>query len=172
MHLRTFVVCMLGGTLLLPVATIAADRGPSTAEERKQALTYIHDWEQNPVGPNAKDEFGWVLKWIAEVPDVSVHVCTILDKLPKGNKKNSDVIFGAAFMAQTAFVIENPDKKDDRAAEYLAGVEGSLNVYAALVKIHPQDRQDYLDNLIKQREAGTLAQFVKERSMTACENRR
>jgi hypothetical protein len=170
MLLRTFVAGLLGGAMLLPIAATAADRGPSTPEERKQALDYIHDWEANPVGPNAKDEFGWVLKWVAQVPDVSVHVCTILDKLPKGNRKDSDIVFGAAFMAQTAFVLESPDKRDDRMSEYVAGVEGSLNVYAVLVKIHPKDQQDYLDGLIKQREAGMLPQFVKERAADACKN--
>jgi hypothetical protein len=169
MFMRIIVTLMLGGGILLQSnAAFAADRGPSTAEEQKQALDYIHDWQSNPLGPNAKDEFAWVLKLIAQVPDLSVHVCTILDKLPKGDKKDSNTIFGAAFMSQTEFVIANPGKRNDRMAEYLAGVEGSLNVYAVLVKSNPKDRQQYLDDLIEQRNAGTLMQFVKERAVVEC----
>lgn len=169
MILRTLIALVMGCSLLLQSnAALAQDRGPSTPEERKQALEYIHAWEANPLGPNAKDEFGWVLKLMAQVPDMSVHVCTILDKLPKGDRKDSSTIFGAAFMAQTEFVIANPDKRSDPMAEYMAGVEGSLNVYAVLVKSNPKDRQQYLDDLIAQRDAGTLAQFVKEKAAANC----
>ncbi|MGA2169186.1 MAG: hypothetical protein ABSG62_13325 [Terracidiphilus sp.] len=167
----TISVALLNCTLLLvPIAAAAADRGPSNPEERKQALEYIHDWQADPLGPHAKDQFAWVLKWFVDVPDLTVHACTILDKLPKGDKKDGATIFGGEFMAQAAFVIENPDKRDDRLAEYQAGVEGALRVYALLLKANPKDRESYLDDLIQRREAGTLAQFVKKRAAAACKN--
>jgi hypothetical protein len=169
MFLRALPAVLVGCTLLLaPLAATAADRGPSTPEERKQALEYIHNWQANPLGPQAKDEFAWVLKWLADVPDLTVHVCTILDKLPKGDKKDGTAIFGGEFMAQAAFVIENRDKRDDRQAEYLAGAMGALKTYELLLQSNPKDRQPYLDDLIQRREAGTLAQFVKERAAAAC----
>jgi hypothetical protein len=157
--------------LVAPLAAQSAKRGPSTPEERKQAVEYIRNWQADPLGPNAKDEFGWVLKWLADVPDLTVHVCTILDKLPKGDKKDSSTIFGGEFMAQAAFVIENPDKRADSQAEYLAGVEGALRTYEVLLKSNPKDQQAYLDDLIRRREAGSLAQFVQERLANgACKN--
>lgn len=146
-----------------------ASRGPSTAEERQQALQYIHSWQADPLGPQAKDQFGWVLKWVAEVPDLTVQVCTLID-LPKGNKKDSATVFGAMFMAQTAFIIDNPDRKNDRLAEYQAGVEGALRVYELLLKNNPKDRQPYLDDLVQRRDAGTLAEFVKQRAQSQCKN--
>ncbi len=170
MLFRTFSALLLGCALLLPFAAKAADRGPSTPEERKQALENIHEWQSDPLGPQAKDEFGWVLKWMAEAPDISVHVCSILDKLPKGDKKDSDTIFGGAFMAQVAFVIESPGERSDRIAELRAGVEGSLHVYELLVKANPKDRQPYLDDLVQRRDAGTLGDFVKQRATDACKN--
>ncbi len=109
-----------------------------------------------------------VLRLYAVVPDLTVHLCSILDKLPKGGKKDSAAIFGGAFMAQAAYVIENPDKRNDLMAEYLAGVQGSLNVYAVLVDANTRGREEYLDDLIRQRDAGTLTQFVKERAVVAC----
>jgi len=171
MIMRSIYATLLGGTLLLaPVAASAADRGPSTPDERKQALEYIHSWQADPLGPNAKDQFGWVLKWFSEVPDQTVHVCMILDKLPKGDKKDGSTIFGGAFMGQAAFVLENPDKKDNSQAEFQAGVEGALKIYELLLKANPKDRQPYLDDLIQRREAGTLSQFVADRAAVACKN--
>lgn len=161
-------VVMYGLLLACPISFAQDRRGPSTPEERQRALEYIHEWQADPLGPEAKNEFGWVFKWAADVPDFTVHGCWILDKLPKDDKKDSATIVGGMFMAQIAFAIENPDKKDDRLAEYQAGVEGALRVYEALVKANPKDRQAYLDGLVARSEAGTLAQFVKERADAAC----
>jgi hypothetical protein len=164
MFLRNLSATLLGCALLAaPVAAIAVDRGPSTPEERKQALEYIHDLQVNPLGSKALDERRWLLKWLADIPDVTVHMCAIiLDKMPKGDKKDSASIFFAETISQAAFLIQNPDKQDDRLAEYQAGVEGALRVYEVLLKANPKDRQPFLDDLIERRDAGTLAQWVKE----------
>lgn len=172
MFIRKISAAVVGcGLLLASAVSFSQDRrGPSTEQERQQALEYIHSWQADPLGPKAKDQFGWVLKWVADVPDLTVHVCTLLDKLPKGDKKDSSTVFGGLFMAQTAFLIENPDKRDDRMAEYQAGVDGALHVYEVLLKANPKDRQPYLDDLIQRRDAGTLAQFVKESAAANCKN--
>jgi hypothetical protein len=162
---------LMGFALSAAVADAkAADRGPSTPEERKQALEYIHDWQADPLDPHAKEQFDWVLKWFADVPDLTVHVCMVLDKLPKGDKKDGATIFGGGFMGQAEFVLENPGQKDDRLPELMAGVEGALHVYEQLLKTNPKDREAYLDDLIQRRDAGTLARFVKERAAAGCKN--
>lgn len=164
MSLRSLFASLVGCALLAaPVAAIAADRGPSTPEERKRALAYIHDLQANPLGPQALEERRWLLTWLEEIPDMTVHVCAILDKLPKSDKKDSLIIFGAEMNAQAAFLLNNPDKRDDHTAEFLAGVVGALQVYEVLLKSKPKDRQPFLDDLIQRREAGTLAQFVHDR---------
>jgi hypothetical protein len=169
MLIRTIISTLLGCALLAAsLPAYSADRAPSTPEERKEALEHIRDWQADPLGSHAKEQFGWVLKWFVEMPDQTVHVCMILDKLPKGDKKNGSTIFGGSFMGQAAFVLENPDKKEDLQAEYQAGVEGALKVYEALLKSNPKDRQPYLDDLVQRREAGTLAQFVRDRAASAC----
>ena len=164
-------VVVISALLFAPaISSAQGHRGPSTAEERQQALEYIHEWQSNPLGPQAKDQFGWVLKLFADVPDMTVHVCMILDKLPKGEKKDSFTVFGGEFMGQAAFVIDNSDKRDDRLAEHQAGVEGALKVYELLLRVNPKDREPYLDDLIQRRDAGTLNEFVKERVTAACQN--
>jgi hypothetical protein len=161
------VVCSL---LLAPIAGTAADRGPSTPEERKRGLEYIQDFEANPLGPQDVQEREWVLRWIIEIPDIHVQVCMILDKMPKGDKTDAATVFLAEAFSQTAFLIQNPVKQDDTLAQFQAGVEVALRVYEALLKANPKDRQPYLDDLIQRREAGTLAQFVKDRAAAACKN--
>jgi hypothetical protein len=130
-------------------------------------LETIHAWQADPLGPQAKDYFGSVLKWFADVPDLTVHVCILLDKLPKGDKKDSNTVFGAEFMGQAAFVLEHPDN-GELLAEYQAGVESALHAYEQLVKANAKDRQPSLDDLVQKRDAGNLAQFVKERAAVSC----
>jgi hypothetical protein len=169
MFLRNLSAVLLGCAFLAaPVAAIAADRGPSTPEERKQALEYIQRFEANPLNPNLQPEKEWLTRWMIEVPDIHVKVCMLLDKLPKGDKKDSQALFNAMFFSQIAFVLENPDKQNDDLAQYEAGVEGALRVYEVLLKSKPKDQQPYLDDLIQRREAGTLAQWVKERVTASC----
>jgi hypothetical protein len=169
MFLRTISAALAALLLLLaPAASSAADRGPSTPEERKQALDIIQRFQADPLDQSLKQEQKWVVQWMMEIPDVHVDLCAILDKLPKGDKKDGMTLFSAMVLAQTAFVLRNPDKQDDTLAQYQAGVEGVLSTYALLLKAKPTDRQSYLDDLIERREAGTLAQFVKERADSAC----
>ena len=168
MFVHTILAIVLGAMLFAPVAAGPADRGPSTPEERKQALQYIQDFESDPLSQRGIQEREWVLKWVIEIPDVHVNICMILDKLPKGDKKDSSTIFAGQVMSQTAFVLQNPEKQDDVLSQYQAGVEGALRVYEVLLKANPKDRQPFLDDLIQRRDAGTLAGFVKERAEASC----
>jgi hypothetical protein len=154
--------------VLTPLAASAADRGPSTAAERKQALEYIHHFQADPLNPNLTPEIQWVVKWTMEVPDIRLDLCTSFFKLPKADSRDGQILFNAMVFAQTAYLLENSDRQDDKLAEIEAGVEGVLNVYEVLLKANPNDRQAYLDKLIKQREDGTLAKFVEQRATSSC----
>ena len=170
---RTIPAILLGCALLAaPVASIAAaPRGPSTPEERKQALEYIQDFVANPLGPNALHERQWVIEWVIEVPDVRVAFCSsILDKMNKGEKKDGPTLLAAMLMAQTEYELQGSGGQDDTLAQYQAGVEGVLRTYELLLKSNPKDRQPYLDDLIQRRDAATLAQWVKERAAASCHN--
>jgi hypothetical protein len=154
--------------LLTPLAASAADRGPSTAAERKQALEYIHHFQADPLNPNLTPEIQWVVKWTMEVPDIRLDLCVSFFKLPKADSRDGQILFNAMVLAQTAYLLENRDRQDDKLAELEAGVEGVLNVYEVLLKANPNDREPYLDKLIKQREDGTLAKFVEQRATSSC----
>jgi hypothetical protein len=168
MFLRNLSAALLGCALLAaPASAIAADRGPSTPEERKQALDYIQHFEADPLNPALKQEIQWLTIWMIQVPDVHVSLCTILDLL-KGNKKDSQTLFTAMFFAQVKFALQHSEMQADHLAEYQGGVEGALKIYELLLKSNPKDRQPFLDDLIQRRRAGTLAQWVKERAAASC----
>jgi hypothetical protein len=166
---RSISAVLLGSAVLLaPIAVKAADRGPSTPEERQQALLYIHHFDADPLNPDLRAEREWVIRWSLAVPDVVVHLCPDLAKLPKDNKKDGLTLFTAMTFAETAYALESPHKQDDAMAQYQAGVEGVLNIYAILLKTRPKDREPFLDDLMQKRAAGTLAEFVRERADETC----
>jgi hypothetical protein len=170
MFLRHLSAALVGCALLAaPVAAIAADRGPSTPEERAKALEYIHHFEADPLNPALKPEKEWLTIWMIQVPDIHVYICLILD-LPKGDKKDGQTLFTAMLFSQIAFVLQNPEKQNDLLAQYQVGVEGALRTYEVLLKANPKDRQPFLDDLIQRRDAGILAQWVKERTDVKCHN--
>jgi hypothetical protein len=169
MFLRNLSAALLGCALLAaPASAIAAGRGPSTPEERKQALDYIQHFMADPLNPALKSEISWIVRWTIEIPDVRVSLCNIIE-LPKSNKKDSQTLFTAMIMAQTAFALQNPGKQNDDLAQYQAGVEGVLHIYELLLKSNPKDHQLILDDLIQRRDAGTLPQWIKERAVN-CHN--
>ena len=170
MHLRHLSVLMLCVFFYAPIAASAADRGPSTPEERKQALQYIQDFEANPLSPDAIKEREWVVRWTIEIPDIHLHMCLNLGRYGKFDKKYFGDFFGAELLAQTKFLLQDPDKQDDRLAEYQAGVEGALRFYEALLKENPKVRKPLMDELLKKSDAGTLALFVKQQSESECKN--
>ena len=152
----------------LPFTASAADRGPSTPAERKQALEYIHRFQADPLNPDLTPEIQWVVKWTMEVPDIRLDLCTRFFKLTKAGSQDGQTLFNAMVFAQTAYLLENPDHQIDKLGELQAGVEGVLHVYEALLKANPKDRQPDLDKLIKQRDEGMLAKFVEQRANSSC----
>jgi len=171
MILRNLGAVLVSCALLaMPVAATAADRGPSTPKERKQALEYIQDFEANPLGPNEAQEREWVIKWIIEVPDIHLHMCQNIASDANLDKADTGSLIAAEILSQVAFLLQNPDKQNDRLAEYQAGVEGALRVYEVLLRADAKHRSPYLDDLLQQREAGTLAKFVKKRAKASCKS--
>jgi len=73
----------------------------------------------DPLGPNAKDRQDDVRKFFIAAPDMTVHVCTILDKLPKKDKQDVSVVMDARTMAQMLFGRAYPAKKNSCPAEVM-----------------------------------------------------
>jgi len=53
-------------------------------------------------------------------------------------------------------------KKNDQEAVYLAGVDGALKSYEAILKREPQARWPFVDGFIEKRDQGKLGEHVKQ----------
>lgn len=150
--------------LLCCVSSVYAQkRGPSTPEERKQAVEMATFLETNPLAKEAKEMRGKLLFFLTEVPDISVTLCT--NVFGESNKFKGD--YQAELMGQTAysqakFIIEHPDKAQDEAAVQLAGVEGVLRTWQAIKAAKPKAKFPLLDELLAKQQSLTLEEHVKE----------
>jgi hypothetical protein len=159
--------------VLVAVTSLSAQqkRGPSTPEERAKAVQFARELENNPLGPQAKSEREWLLRWVMEVPDITVAFCPqilgteLSDKQPYGTEIRTQLMF-----SQAAFLIENPDKSKDDLAIQTAGLNGSLKVYERILKDHPNARSKTLDELIARRDNGTLQSYLQQ-AMEQCKKR-
>lgn len=150
--------------LLFAIPMLAQQkRGPSTPEERTKAVQFAHDLENNPLGPQAKNEREWFTLWLIEVPDITVEVCPRLlgPELPD-KKKYGTEIFSQLMYVEAAFMIENPDKAKDGVSVHTAGVSGALKVYEAVLKEHPKAKLKALDEIVARRDKGELQNHVQE----------
>lgn len=156
--------------ILLLCATVAAfsmltraqQRGPSTAEERARAVQTAKSLQSDPLAPNVQEDREWLLKWLIDVPDISVKMCTtFLGDLGDPKSDNPGAIIATLVASEAAFVIEHPEKAKEVDAVYFAGVDGALHSYEA---IHSKDgsyRSSHLDDLVRKRNQGKLWDYVR-----------
>lgn len=137
-------------------------RGPSTPEERKRAVEMTTFLETNPLAKEAKDYRAALLFFLADVPDITVKLCTNIlgeSKRIKGDYESE--LVGQLAFSQAKFIIENPDKAQDDGAVYLAGVEGALRTWQAIKTAKPKAKFPLMDELLQKQQAGTLAEYVQ-----------
>ncbi len=166
--LVTFLFALLVCAVSLSPCTATYARGPSTAEERAQALKLVQLLETQPLDPPAKEARQWLTMWLIEVPDINIKLCTgVLSGFQKRTDNYSAEIFTQKMFSQAAFIIKNPDKANDTFACEKAGVEGALNAYQAILKEKPSARWQFLDDLLQKRDKGELDKEIKE-SLKKC----
>jgi len=141
----------------------AQGRGPSTLDERARIVKITRALEANPLSKELRSEQEWALRWLIEVPDITVKICGKLPDLDALKKfKHDSELFALTTLSQAAFVIENPDKAKDLSASSLAAMESMLKAYEAILKDNPKAKSKYLDELLGKRNSGELATYVKE----------
>jgi hypothetical protein len=149
--------------LIVAASAFAQNRGPSTPEERSQAVRLAHSLETDPIGPDAKAARQTLTVFLVEAPDIRVPLCGEFVRPLLGAKKN----YAAELLTQMlyssgAFVIEHPEKATDDEALYLGGLEGTLRAYESILKAKPKAHWPFLDQLLERRDKGELASYVHE----------
>ena len=167
------LLLLLLGTNLF--AQSQQQRGPSTPEERAKAVHIAQALEANPLQPGNKEMRTWFTIWLIDVPDITIQVCGEelgpVFHVSNRNKNFVSEIFGQSMFSATSFVIEHPEQASDKVAVYTAGVEGSLRAYQSILKMHPEARWPFLDDLILKQQAGDLPKYV-EKATAKCRKRR
>ena len=144
-------------------------RGLSTAEERAKAIDIARSLERDPIAADAPANRQWLLTWIIEVPDIRFKICDGLLRPGVGEdyrystEVNQQLIFSAA-----AFKLEDPSHLRDDTGAYVAGVEGALRAYEALVRSAPDAKSLFLDDLVAKRDSGALADHVVNLAKEKC----
>jgi hypothetical protein len=137
-------------------------RGPSTPEERKRAVEMATFLETNPLAKEAKDYRAKLLFFLAEVPDITITLCSNVlgnSKQMKGDYESE--LFTQLGYSQAKFIIENPDKAKDDAAVYTGAVEGVLRTWQAIKTAKPKAKFPLMDELLAKQQAGTLPEHVQ-----------
>jgi hypothetical protein len=138
-------------------------RGPSTPEERARAVKVAHELEENPLAKDADDDRAWMVKWIIEIPDITIDGCTdYFGDLPNPPRHHSTEIITQMALSSAAFIVEHPDKAKDDQAVAMAGLLGSLKTYESILKQEPGSHWADMDKLLKVRDQGKLDDFVAD----------
>ena len=158
----SFAVLLLGFCYWLP-AQQAEKRGPSTPEERQRFVAITHKLEEAPLDESLHAEREWAFRWLTEVPDISAQICTgpLGGFLKKKYKYSSEIVLQLT-LSSGVFVIEHPDQAQDASAQCLAGVEGALKAYQAILKVKPDARDKALDEVLDKQRNGKLADHVRD----------
>ena len=159
-HVR--IVFLFAAVAVFSTLAGAQQRGPSTPEERARALQTAKSLQSDPLAPNVQEDREWLLKWLIEVPDISVKMCTtFLGDLGDSKSGYPGAIIATLLASEAAFVIEHPEKAKDVDAVYFAGVDGALHSYEAIHSKDASYRSPHLDDLIQKRDQGKLSDYVR-----------
>jgi hypothetical protein len=160
---------------LVAVATFAAPtlaaaaRGPSTPQERRRALEVTRKLERTPFAPGADADRKWLFKWIVDIPDITVRGCAspLLALLQDDGSRHGRMLYAQSMFGQTAYMIQNPARKDDWVGIQLAGIESTLRAYQSMKQADPQLAWQELDMLQEAAKQDKLRAFVEE-NMESC----
>jgi hypothetical protein len=170
-NLLVSIILTIAFALMAQVGLAQEKRGPSTPEERAQAVTWARSLEADPLQKGAKEMRAKLLRWLVEVPDITVIACTdFLSPLFDKDKNYGAELAMQSTFSSAAFIIEHPEKAEDEPAVHLAGLEGTLRAYEAILKVKPKAKWEHLDNLIVKRDKGELDDYVAEILKTGCKS--
>ncbi len=148
--------------LAASIPSAAKMRGPSTAEERAQALEYAQSLEQHPLAKDNLQKRMWLTEWLVNVPDLTVTpCCKDLEALDKVNNTYSNQLRMQVLYSEAAFLLQHPEEKNTARIQ-AAGLAGTLRAYRAIQQFDPTAKYPQLDNLISLEKRGKLQRYVEK----------
>ncbi len=165
---RRFSATLLLLSLSFLPALAQNSRGPSTPEEREKAIKIAKHLETDPLSATAQDDRKWLVKWIQDIPDITVNICpAILPRVAESTRKFGHEIWLQTMFGEAAYIIQHPNSTDED-APYIAGVESALTMYQNLLKVRPEARWGALDDLLEKEKDGTLDRTIRDLVSKEC----
>ena len=133
----------------------------SSAEDRRRFVSVTRQLEVAPLEPRLAAERQWAFNWLVEAPEVSVTVCANLwSGMMDENYAHGGAILIQYSLAMAVAVIERPDLANDPIALQLAGAEGALRAYRAVVRDGREAHSPSLDAMVLIQSRGQLRDTV------------
>jgi hypothetical protein len=131
-------------------------------------LAIVHKLEASPTDENLRPERDWAEQFVVAAQDLHLRICTaLLVDLRHPRYKYRSQLGSQLLLSSAAFLIEHPDRADDKAAQSVGGMEGVLRAYGAILKADPAAHAKSLDDLLQKQREGKLAATVQA-TMQGC----
>ncbi len=131
--------------ILAPALAPAADDDARWSPEGRKSFVETVQWlESHPMdgGQRTKE----ALRWIVEVPDVTLTWCSHL-LMDATNKKARQIAVVQGTLAAGAFLVQHPEMAQDMRSSALAGVTSALATYRIALAADPSYRDALYDSL-------------------------
>ena len=112
-------------------------REPSTENERAYAILLTKRLENDPLSLDAYAARGWLDTWWWEIPGVTLRPCNLVDAPNHEPYQFETELFKQVTYSQGTYLLQNPGKEVDWNAAFLAGLNGALRAYEAILKQRP-----------------------------------
>jgi hypothetical protein len=151
------LVLVIGGAQAFAQAT-------STPEERAHWAEVTHKLESSPLDVNVSQEGDKVLQRVMDVHDFHVPLCVaFFTEFNTMKYTYAHAIMRQFMLASAAYLIENPDKANDRNAMNQAAIESVLKTYAAILQQKPDAKNKTIEDLLQKQKQGKLAEYVQKK---------
>ncbi len=162
MKIASLLTALFGFLICIAPATAQASE-LSSSEDRQRLVAIVHNLERTPLDPGLRGERSWAIQWLTDAPDITVIVCADpIGGVSKDGYQHFPEIVVQYSLAMAAYIIENPSKVTDPAAQQLAGVESALQAYRVMVAAEPGKTSKQLDKLLALQARSELQDFVKK----------
>lgn len=158
----------LGLALFGELSAAKADEATSSIADRQRFLSIAQKLEKSPLDRSLHADRAWAMTWLIDAPDVSVTVCA--DAL--GGRSEFNYAYFQEILTQYSYsmaasVIEHPEMSKEPVALQIAGLEGAVSAYSAILRSKPRAHSAHLDKMIELQKRNELPQFASK-ALTTC----
>lgn len=157
------ITAVLFASLICGSSVLASTKVRGFSGDRERLVSIAQSLERAALNPELANDRAWAIQWLVDAPDISISAC--LEPIGGVSRKtyvHADIIIVQYMIAMGAYIIRNPEKRNDAESQQLAGVESALTAYQSIRTAEPLAKSSALENLIGMQRRGDLHGFVRE----------